>query len=243
MMFVYAADERLQLIPQTRRVRWGNIEQDVVVHESQVTRPNESFDETLKAEVRQLPLIAFLAYQGALELLYHHEARMELWGARNPNDPRGPFYGAPITSIPDPLPYGRIVLSRSLDPLPPVAAKKDMSKVRHRQIAFMAGIDHPRFVQLRKACGADTAKGIDPAQLADAFHLWSAEMVGASHFLTAERKLLNLARDPVLKLGCRPVTASEIVAIVCPSRLGLLYMRAKHRLDEWLHPERWHVAA
>src|SRR2546426_215497 len=101
---------------------------------------------------------------------------MELWGGRATGDVRGHFYGAPITHASGPIQYGRVVLDGFPQRLPAIAATKEMSQTKHRQIAFMAGLKHPRFRQLRHACGADKASGIDPNQLADAFHLWSAEV-------------------------------------------------------------------
>jgi hypothetical protein len=242
MMLVYAADERLRLAPRRKRIQWGGVDQDIIVHQPIVERPNNAFDAALKAEVESLPFVAFMAYRDRLELLCQAEAIMEQWGAPASGDTRGLFYGAPVTHVPGPIEYGRVVLSGFPEPLPPVATTKPMSQTRHRQIAFMAGLTHPRFVQLRRACGADKAKGIDPSQLADAFHLWSAEVAGATYFLTAERKLLALGSDSALGLTCRPVSPSQLVNAVCPSRVRQLYFRALLRLDEWLHPQRWHVA-
>jgi hypothetical protein len=243
MMLVYAADERLRLAPRVTRIQWGGVDENIIVHDPIVVRPNDAFDAALKAEVGIVPLVALMAYRHRLELLCQAEAMMELWGAPATGDARGLFYGAPITHVPGPIHYGRVVLSGFPEALPAIATTKEMSQTRHRQIAFMAGLTQPRFLQLRRACGADKARGIDPSQLADAFHLWSAEVGGATHFLTAERKLLALGSDAALRLACRPVSPSQLVNDVCPSRAQQLYLRALLRLDEWLHPQRWHVAA
>ena len=243
MMLVYAADERLKWVRHVRHIKWGNVEQDVAVHQPTLVRPGDAFDPALKTEVRLLPLIAFMARRRRLELLSQAEAMLELWGAPSSGDARGHFYGAPITHVPGPTRYGRVVLSGVPETLPPIATTKPMSQLRHRQITFMAGLKHPRLLQLRRACGADTTRGIDPSQLADAFHLWSAEVAGATHFLTGEKKLLALAGDSVLALACQPVSPLQLINTVCPSRIRQLYLRAMLKLDEWLHPERWHVAA
>lgn len=243
MMLIYAADERLRFTPREKRIQWGGVDENIIVHDPIVERPNDAFDPALKAEVSFLPFVAFMAYRHHLELLCHGEAMLELWGGRALGDARGLFYGAPITQAPGPIQYGRVVLSGFPERLPAIATTEEMSQTKHRQIAFMAGLTHPRFLQLRHACGADKAGGIDPNQLADAFHLWSAEVAGATHFLTAEKKLLALGSDAALRLACRPVRPSHLVRDVCPSRARQLYLRALLRVDEWLHPQRWHIAA
>ncbi len=230
-------------MPRASRIQWGDIDKEIIVHDPVIVRPNEAFDPALKTEVSLLPLIALMAHRHDLELLSHGEAMMELWEGRATGDARGHFYGAPISHVPGPIQYGRVVLSGFPERLPAIATTEEMSQTKHRQIAFMNGLTHPRFLQLRHACRADRAKGIDPNQLADAFHLWTAEVAGATHFLTAEKKLLALGSDAALRLACRPVCPSQLVKDVCPSRARQLYLRALLRLDEWLHPQRWHVAA
>ena len=69
MMLVYAADERRRFAPRHKRIQWGDVDQDIIVHKPIVEHPNSAFDAALKAEVRFLPLVAFMAYRHRLELL------------------------------------------------------------------------------------------------------------------------------------------------------------------------------
>ncbi len=239
----YAVDELYRFAPRMRRIRWGAMEQDVTLHEPIILRPNERFDRTLLRETRLLPFVAFLAIRGRLELLWNIEVMIELLGLRDVDDPRGRFYGAPLTSVSAPFQYGRVIVSGSFDPLPPTASIKRMPHAKHRQVAFIEGIRDHRLMQLRKACGAEKTHGVDPNQLIDAFHLWTAESAGATHFLTTERRLLHLRDDSVLALSCKPVLPSELIAAVEPSLLRRLVCHLIFQLMRMSQPERWHVAA
>ena len=166
----YAVDERLVFQSRVKRIRWGDITEDVVVHDHVVQYPNRklhgrTFDETLL-----LPFIAYLAMRQRLELLSHSELLLELLGIPRTNDPRGGFYGAPITMVKDPLPYGRVVLGQLLETLlPQLSSTKPLAEEKRRQVAFIAGLTQPRLLALRKACNADGEAGINANQLIDAF--------------------------------------------------------------------------
>ncbi len=55
--------------------------------------------------------------------------------------------------------------------------------------------EYPRFLELRKICGANQGSSVNENQLIDAFHIWCAEEAGATYFLTCDLKLRNLIRN------------------------------------------------
>jgi hypothetical protein len=56
---------------------------------------------------------------------------------------------------------------------------------------FLKGIQDPRYLELRKACGANQGQSVRENQLFDAFYIWCAESIDATHFLTTDFKLVN----------------------------------------------------
>jgi len=191
-------------------------------------------------------LIAMLARLHRLELLWQVEAEIERGGLKDMQDRRGHFYGAPITWVPGPFPYSRIVVGRHPGSRPQTrtTSKKPLKEFKQRQVAFIAGLTDPRLLELRRACKADKPQGIvDANQLIDAFHLWTAERSGATHFLTAEHALLKLTKEKVLALKVHPVEPSQLVAEILPSSVSRLYYRARLAIDRWYRPDRWHIAA
>lgn len=242
-MMKYAVDEFWQWVPRDERIRWGDTEKDVTVHRPVFVKPRDTFDAKLASETAQLPLIALLARLHRLELLWQVEAEIEKWGLKDIRDRRGPFYGAPITWVP--VPYSRIVVGSYPRARPHIRTTgKKLSPVKQLQVDFIADLTDPRLLELRVVCKANKPQGtIDANQLIDAFHLWSAEMSSATHFLTAERSLLRLAEDSVLNLKVRPVLPSQLIADVLPSSLRRFYYRTRLAIDRWYHPDRWRLAS
>jgi len=81
---------------------------------------------------------------------------------------------------------------------------------KDEQLAFFRSISHPRFLHLRKALG--------DAQLADAFHLWTAEAASLDVFLTMDKKFLNNVHKRLEAIASTvPVTAPKQLC----ERIGL----------------------
>lgn len=239
----YATDERLVYVPRVRKVIWGDQQHEVTAHTPTVIHPNKKLDAGLRAEVAELPFIAFLAHRKRIELLCHGEVVIELMGLPRTTDRRGLFYGAPIKMSPDPIPYGRIVMGDVALPQQPRGVKNPLNAAKLRQVDFIQHLADPRILALRKACNADTRHGVNPNQLIDAFHLWCAEAAGATHFLTAERSLLELGNDRSLALKCTPVLPSQLVRAAVRSVASRGILRFALRMDIVRNPTRWHVAA
>jgi len=246
-MMKYAVDEvPPRWVSGDEQLHWGDSEQVIKVHRPVVLKPRDLLDAKLAAETALLPLIALLARLDRLELLWQVEAEIERWGLMNIQDRRGHFYGAPITWVPGPFPYSRIVVGTYPGSHPKIrtTSKKELSQAKQLQVAFIASLTDPRLLELRRACKADKGqRGIDANQLIDAFHLWTAERSGATHFLTAEHALLKLAKERVLAHKVHPVEPSQLVAEILPSSVSRLYYRARLAIDRWYRPDRWHIAA
>jgi len=76
---------------------------------------------------------------------------------------------------------------------------------KDEQLAFFRSITHLRFLHLRNTLG--------DAQLADVFHLWTAEEACLDVFLTMDRKFLN-------NVHSRLKAIDSTVAVMAPKRLG-----------------------
>ena len=75
------------------------------------------------------------------------------------------------------------------------------------------------------------------------FLIWCAETAGATHFVTAEKALLQLPANAELALRCRPVVPSELVAEILPSRIRWAVERFRYAVHRKRYPRHWHVAA
>jgi len=71
--------------------------------------PNERLHRSFRRQLSLLPLIAHLARRDRIRLLSHPEVRWEFAGLPPSEDPRGIFYGAPITMVKYPFTYSRAV--------------------------------------------------------------------------------------------------------------------------------------
>lgn len=142
--------------------------------------PGEKTDRELRKHIRILPLIAHAAKRRQLELFVHAEILVEYWGHPGMPDTRGIFQGAPISTARDPVRYSRVIVggSESADEL---------------QASFLAGLGHPRFLELQHVTGANNLGPRRRNALADAFHLWTAEAAGMDCFLTTDMKLVRAA--------------------------------------------------
>jgi hypothetical protein len=137
----------------------------------------------LLRDAAMLPLIAMLAKRGRIELLWHEAAMVEFWRQPNRDSIDGQFYGAPITWVRSPNAGGGI------------SALTPGLSWRERMLQNLRSRKDPRFLELQVAAGVkEGSKKIDN-QLLDAWHLWCAELAGATYFLTADRKLIKHVRQ------------------------------------------------
>jgi hypothetical protein len=160
----------------------------------------------LRIEIDLLSRVASLARAGKIRLLSNLEATAELLRILLfPSPGESVFAGIEIEKVDSPIEYSRLVT-----PLPFM----DVS-VKDLQVAFMDRIDHPRFLQIRRACGAYQGDGVPvPAnQIVDAFHVWCAEAGGATHFLTTDFRLTRVVSNfKAAPLKLRVVTPSELLS-------------------------------
>ncbi|MGI8727920.1 MAG: hypothetical protein ACR2K6_09630 [Solirubrobacterales bacterium] len=159
--------------------------------------------EALRAEIELLTEIARLAASGEIELLWQAETQIEFLGQYMiPGGGRSELAAAGIRLVEGPIEY-----SRMISPIHPFSGET----WRTVQVDFLKSLDHPRFRELRRACGADQGSLVNGRQLKDAFHIWSAEVAGATHFMTTDFKLIRLVRS---FKSCPP-----LVKVVRPSEL------------------------
>jgi hypothetical protein len=187
------ASERILRAYRIRKVvRWGSAAVTIPMVRWYEEYPNHRLDRRqwrLILEISCLPSIAWMARQGRVELLCTEEVVIELRGLPKTDDPRGLFYGAPITWVKAPAyTTGNGLLERLVQP-----RAQHRRNARERQLEFLGSIQRQRFLDLQKATGAYQGPGRPPHrnQLWDAFHVWSAESAGADYFLTLDMKLLR----------------------------------------------------
>jgi predicted nucleic acid-binding protein len=134
------------------------------------------FDDTLA-----LRFIAALAKEQKIRLLIHQEVIFELMGLPRANGGQR-FYDAPIEEIDGPFQYSRIAFDHT---------KHDY------QYEFLSKVDHPRFKELQRACGAYQGehKPLNRNQLLDAFHVLCAESASADYFVTMDGALARVLQD------------------------------------------------
>jgi hypothetical protein len=177
----HAADRRIVGRPYTKTLNWGGSTVLATLVRWVEEYPNERLTARFRRKLSLLPLFAHLAKRRRVELLSHHEVRWELAGLPPSHDSRGLFYGAPITMVPDPFPYGRVIAGAGID----------ASTVF---VQLLLSVDDPEFLQIQKATGARQGQNVSANQLLDAFHILCADRAGADFFLTTDLKLVRSVR-------------------------------------------------
>jgi len=198
-----SVDTRLVLVPEPKKVKWGDRELELEVYRPVFVNQNTKFLRQGRrdrfADTVALRFIPALAKEGKIDLLVHQEVFFELWGLPRTLGGGPLFYGAPIRKVEGPIHYGRVVVDGTR---------------RDHQYEFLAGVDHPRFRELQRSCGA--YQGVDkpphPNQLVDAFHVWCAESASADYFLTLDDKLIRVfASAPRQKTIVVPITPLRLM--------------------------------
>jgi hypothetical protein len=205
-----AVDTRLVLIPEPQRIEWGGREFEVDVHRPVFVNQNaqylaqgnrERFEDTVA-----LRFIAALAKEGKIKLFMHQEVLIELMGLPRVTGEGPRFYGAPIENVEGPFQYGRIVFD---------------STGRDYQYEFLSQVEHPRFKELQRACGAYQGPNnpLHRNQLLDAFHILCAESASATYFLTHDDSLIRVltGRWP-RKTTVTPITPKRLLISLCCRR-------------------------
>lgn len=172
---------RRLLRPQTHQPWGGN----PILYELVTEDPAESaVGEELRAEVALLPRVAELAARGELELLWHVESLVEFLGIHLlPGGGTPLFSRANVTRVEGPIKYSRIIAGPFLG-----------KNAKTLQLEFLERLSHNRFRALQEACGVQKESEAYRNQLLDAFHVWTAEEAGATHFLTTDFKLIRILR-------------------------------------------------
>lgn len=180
-VFKFSATQLPRLKPRVQTINWGDIEQDVTVHDFVEVNPNEGISNPeLSAEAEVLPKLAELGKKGFVRYLIQAETLFESWGIPNLDSKSGPFYGAPIEHVEAPVQYERVMIGGHQDP-------KEM------QFDFLSRLRNKRFKQLQKITGAYQGPGkLNRNQLLDAFHIWCAEHNDCEFFLTLDFRLIKV---------------------------------------------------
>jgi len=203
-----SVDTRLVLVPEPQRIEWGGREFEVDVHRPVFVNQNtrylaqgnrERFEDTVA-----LRFIAALAKEGRITLLMHQEVWFELMGLPRATGEGPKFYGAPIENVEGAFQYSRIAFDGT---------------GRDYQYEFLSRVEHPRFKELQRACGAYQGpnKPLHRNQLLDAFHILCAESASATYFLTLDDSLIRVltGRWP-RKTTVTPITPKRLlISLVC----------------------------
>jgi hypothetical protein len=131
----------------------------------------------LRTEIDLLSEIARLTKAGAIELLWNIDSEIEFFEIYLVGGGKSDLLDGGVTMVDGPVRYSRILSSPS-----PLSGED--SRILRRD--FLTNVKHPRFLELRRACGALQGPAVRDNQLVDAFHVWCAEHAGASHFLTTD---------------------------------------------------------
>jgi hypothetical protein len=169
----YAVTHDTRMVPHT--VKWGPHISTVSVAQRTRKQPGPS-DVFIIEQLPYLVSLCNVARQGNLEFCTSFELERE--ALRQRSCAQGLlgidfFLGIRMTRVP--CPAQRESFSGIIDPLAYFG--------KEEQLKFLRGIQHPRFLLLRKLLG--------DAQLADAFHLWTAEEASLDVFLTMDKKFRN----------------------------------------------------
>jgi len=132
----FASERILRAYRVPKVVRWGSaaVTIPMVRWYEEYPRPRLSRSQwPLIREISCLPSIAWMARQGHVELLCTEEVKIELRGLPKTHDPRGLFYGAPITWVKAPAyTTGSGLLERLVWP-----RGHPLPNARQRQLEFM----------------------------------------------------------------------------------------------------------
>ncbi|MBU1223277.1 MAG: hypothetical protein KKA22_00275 [Gammaproteobacteria bacterium] len=218
-----SVDSRLALLPRHEKITWGDRDFEIEVHSPVRVNQNTKFLAQGNHERFQdtvaLRYIAAFAKERKIALLTHEEVIFELMGLPRATGGKM-FYGAPISKVPGPIQYSRIIFDGSGE---------------DHQYEFLCQIQHPRFKELQRICGAYQGIGKPPHrnQLLDAFHILCAEHASASYFVTLDNKLIRmLTKRQTPVTAVTPITPKQLLITLVTRRPTWLwsFWREKRRL-------------
>ena len=164
------------MLPRT--VRWGAIDVTLGVADH-VPIPAEK-NPCNRKQLDSLPCVAEFARSGSIQLYTTIELELESWGLKDKtgrnaakSDGFDLFAGLTFKKVSCPVERPLIWSFRR-------------SATYETKQAFLQGIRHPRFVELRAA--------VPEKHMGDAFHVWSAENAGLDCFLTCDGRFVNVWR-------------------------------------------------
>lgn len=200
-VYKFSATELPRFRVEMKEVHWGGRTFTLPLHTPVVINPNDRLDENseINAEALLLPTVASLGKEGVVHFLISIETQVELSFVPNLDSRTGYFYNAPRTIVEPPMRYERILYGGIEDP-------------KQAQCAFLKRLRDPRFLELRKMCGAEQGNHVNRNQLLDAFHLWCAEHHDCDYFLSLDFKLARMTANSRKKLRCHVVRPSELLA-------------------------------
>lgn len=169
-----------QSLKGLRTIRWGVHDITLGVLERQARSPRD--DETFRKQLPYLATVADLARAGRLRLFSSFELDMERWRQRSP----GPGYvgldmlkDGPIEKVASPAVRTMVIWGR----------RRSAKEWKDEQMHFFRTVRDSRFQDIRNAV-ADPSN--PDAHIADAFHLWNAEVARLDTFLTMDSKFVNV---------------------------------------------------
>lgn len=203
-IFKFSSTALSRLKPRMQKINWGDIEQEIVVHDFVDINPNDNIKNSdLKSEAEILSSLANLGKQGLVRYLIQMEAELESWGIPNMDSKFGRFYGAPLEHIEAPVIYSRVIAGGLGDP-------------KAMQHEFLSGLKHDRFKEIQKITGAyQGEREANRNQLLDAFHIWCAEYGGCDYFLTMDFKLIRvISNNRNSNLSVKLLRPSELLSAI-----------------------------
>jgi len=180
------------------------------------------------ADTALLPFIAHLAFRQRIELLWHLDGAIEFGRLPNTDSPRGRFFGAPITWVAGPQPWGRIIADGH-------------TSMEEHQAKFLRSLRDPRFIELQGAVGVKDGSKKAANQLLDAWHIRCAESADAMYFVTCDYKLIrHLESHKRTQPGVCVVTPRVLLTQLLRSR-RLGFVDIYHFVLEKLRSRAWPV--
>lgn len=217
-----AADRVIRGFTRQKTVMWGEDRATIpLVQFRTVWLPAKPGAQAEDAAL--LPILAHLAIQNRIELLWHLDGALEFAGLPKTDSPQGRLFGAPITWAKDPGPWGRTI----------AGAGKSM---KEHQLDFLRSHRDPRFLALQVAVGVKAGSNHADNQLLDAWHLWCAERAEADYFLTCDYKLIrHLDGHRRTQPNVSVVTPRQLLAdLVQSRRVGVLDILRALGTELWL---------
>ena len=158
---------------RTETVDWGGQEMKVELPNVRTLPGPRGW---LGEQVKTIPIIAEAARDGQVELFLATEVLTEVLAAPPDAVHRGPthlFHGIQFKRCPDPLDYGRIVVSAFDTP----------EEATTRFADFVRSLPDEDIQKLNSALGGN--------KVVDAFHILTAARAGLDAMLTTDRRLMN----------------------------------------------------